>query len=149
MSCSCEALRTGDPGVSGLCVAPPLPAKRLLVPRYWKASKKMMLQQQMYILHAGLRFSSPRQSFMWRLCSAAAAAVVIISNRIVTSHLAAAALAHDATLPCRVWLMVQFASEHKLYHLLSKFRTSADVFVLLQILVLLSCFYIFLYFRKA
>lgn len=47
----------------------------------------------------------------------------------VTSHLAAAALAHDATLLCRVWLMVQFALEHKLYHFLSKFRTSADVFV--------------------
>lgn len=62
----------------------------------------------------------------------------------VTSHLAAAALAHDATLLCRVWLMVQFALEHKLYHFLSKFRTSADVFVSLQILLCFSFIFFFI-----
>lgn len=58
----------------------------------------------------------------------------------VTSDSAAAALTHDVTLPYRVWLIVQFASEHKLCHLLSKCRTGADVFVSLKIPFCCFCF---------
>lgn len=98
------ASRTPGPGVSSLLVPPPplgqqhhrthnymqgyqvfissslsfsSPRTSILKGRSFLGSKKMMPQQGKYILHAALRFSSPRQSFIWRLCSA----VAIISNR--------------------------------------------------------------------
>lgn len=51
-----------------------------LAPPYWNAALAPVQRRRClrkYILHAGLQFSSPRQSFIWRLCRA----VAIISNR--------------------------------------------------------------------